>query len=699
MQTLILKQTISPNLSILKINFLNKIILCCVFTFLFGEVKAQHFFASSELKQVYLLLDSSPQNALSASDSVLRSNSNLSDSDKTHLHIIRSDAYYYLENTYKSNEAMQQVIRLMPFDFPILKKIEVYNSFGQNLASLGKPDSAISIYKKGLYYAKKAKDTIQISNLYYNIGVEHKTKSNFDTALVYLDSAYRLTLIKQDSFSLSHTLRAIGYMNELYYDYQTAKTAYKNGLKYVSSQDLVMQCVLLSNLSALYHTTNQLDSCFIYIQKTKECYQNKEDQNTIHYFYKNYARYYLSKKDTFAAIQMLDSAIVKSNQIGDYQEYLANSFLRLSVDSIYRQKIDIKKLLKEAEERKMKEQLSIGYVLYSEILMNQNNEKQAFFYYKKGTELRNEMVSLKNQQLVKAQTIRFEVKEKENQINILKLNNELQKQENKTTLANWIAIFSVLLACLIVLFLFFVYQNKKIRLAVREKQLQELSEAQSAAFRAQMNPHFIFNSLNSVKGLIVGQQNKEAAIYISKFSKLVRLVLENSQKEVISLQQEIKMVELYIFLEKLRFRDSFEYSFSIEPTLNTENIFIPPVLLQPFVENAIWHAFRNNLRKNTLKIDIQTFSKELFIFIEDNGIGRNTSQSVNQMNNKVNSETEGQKQKSYGIEITRKRINYFANSFKDNEALKIIDLKDENGLPLGTRIEIFLPLKLHKKQN
>ncbi len=695
MQTLTLKQTISPKLSILKINFLNKIILCYVFTFLFGEVKAQHFFSSSELKQVYLLLDSSPQNALSASDSILGSNSNLSDSDKTHLHIIRSDAYYYLENTYKSNKAMQQVIRLMPFDFPILKKIEVYNSFGQNLASLGEPDSAILIYKKGLDYAKKAKDTIQISNLYYNIGVEHKTKSNFDAALSYLDSAYRLTLIKQDSFSLSHTLRAIGYMNELYYDYEAAKMAYKNGLKYVSSQDPVMECVLLSNLSALYHTTNQLDSCLIYIQKTKECYQTKEDQNTIHYFYKNYAKYYLAKKDTFLAIQMLDSAITKSNQIGDYQEYLANSFLRLSVDSIYRQKIDIKNLLEEAEKRQMKEQLSIGYILYSEILVTQNKEKRAFFYYKKGIELRNEMVSLKNQQLVKAQTIRFEVKEKENQINILKLNNELQKQENKTTLANWIAVFSVLITFLIGLFLFFVYQNKKTQLAVREKQLRQLTEAQSAAFRAQMNPHFIFNSLNSVKGLIVGQQNKEAAIYISKFSKLVRLVLENSQKEVISLQQEIKMVELYIFLEKLRFRDSFEYYFSIEPTLNTETVLIPPVLIQPFVENAIWHAFRNNPRKNTLKIDIQNSSEKLFIFIEDNGVGRNSNQKLE----KINSEMKEQKQKSYGIEITKKRINYFGNNFEDNKALKIVDLKDENEIPLGTRIEICLPLKLQKKQN
>ncbi len=651
--------------------------------FLFGNAKAQPFLLPKEIEKIYLILDESPKQALTTCDSILASPSHLSETDKAHLHIIRSDAYYYLEDIYKSSEAMQQAIQLMPFDFPILKKIEAYNSFGQNLASLGNPDSAIMIYKEGMEYAKKAKDSIQISNLYFNIGIEYKTKSKFDKALTYLDSSYQITLLTKDSVSISHSLRAIGYLNEFYYDFQAAQKAYRKALSYTNIKDPPMRCVTLTSLGNLFYHQDKLDSCYFYIQEAENCYRTLSDQNTIVYLYKLKSKYFIATKDTVQAIQMLDSVITKSVQVGDYEEYLGGTFLRVSIDSNYSKKINLEKLIREAEKRKMQEQLSLGYKFYVQELKRQGRYKKALFYQEKAMELKYDLMKARNQKLVKSQLVRFEVKEKENQIKVLKLSNELQEQENEAKLARWVSIFSVVLALLVGGFLFFLYQSKKTRLAAKEKQLRQLSEAQSAAFRAQMNPHFIFNSLNSIKGLIIKEENRKAAIYISKFSKLVRLVLENSQRKVVSLKEELETLELYILLEKLRFRDEFEHSIFIEGGLKTENIIIPPILIQPFVENSIWHGFRNNPRKNELTIQITEKNQNLLVSIEDNGVGRQSNQDKELTKNHT----------SYGIEITRKRIEFFSKNKCDFEPLKFIDLKDEEQNPIGTRVELKLPLK------
>ena len=152
------------------------------------------------------------------------------------------------------------------------------------------------------------------------------------------------------------------------------------------------------------------------------------------------------------------------------------------------------------------------------------------------------------------------------------------------------------------------------------------------SLRAQMNPHFIFNALNSVNLYIAQKDERTANKYLTDFSRLMRLVLEQSQKDFIPLQQELEMIKLYINLEHDRFKDKFEYELNIDGELDEDSLQIPPMLIQPYIENAIWHGLRYKEDKGLLKIQYKLEGENILVRIEDNGIGRKKSREIKTKN-------------------------------------------------------------------
>jgi sensor histidine kinase YesM len=202
---------------------------------------------------------------------------------------------------------------------------------------------------------------------------------------------------------------------------------------------------------------------------------------------------------------------------------------------------------------------------------------------------------------------------------------------------------------------------------------QKLQEMEMLALRSQMNPHFLFNSLNSIKHLIMTSRNEDAISYLDDFSTLLRSILYNSNREIISVEEELEIIKLYLSLEKNRMGDTFNYTIDVSSIEELSQFNIPPLLLQPFVENAIWHGLRpSQSGQKLLKITFDT-SDILKIIIEDNGIGRKASS------------TENKTHKSMGMEITRERLALFNHSNETSIKLEIIDLESENK-PLGTKV-------------
>lgn len=226
---------------------------------------------------------------------------------------------------------------------------------------------------------------------------------------------------------------------------------------------------------------------------------------------------------------------------------------------------------------------------------------------------------------------------------------------------------------LLITALYFMYRsNKQRRLANNVLALRSL--------RTQMNPHFIFNALNSVNNFIAKNDERAANRYLSEFSTLMRSVLDNSEEDFITLEKELELLRLYLKLEHARFTEKFDYELNIDDSIDQEQFLIPPMLLQPYVENAVWHGLRYKKDKGFLKVNLRYLdSGTIKIEIMDNGIGRTQSKALKTGHQK--------KKKSKGMQNIKQRIEILNNMYKDKIS---VDIKDMNNDKTGTIVTLIL---------
>lgn len=224
-----------------------------------------------------------------------------------------------------------------------------------------------------------------------------------------------------------------------------------------------------------------------------------------------------------------------------------------------------------------------------------------------------------------------------------------------------------------------VFRQDKLKTRIRETELEQ------RALRSQMNPHFMFNSLNSIQSLIATDNNAEASIYLAKFSRLMRRILQNSRQAYIPLQQEMEFLDNYIELEQRRFKEAFDYELKEEGIEDAHFVMIPPLVIQPFIENAIIHGLLRQAKKGKLLVQFEEYNSTMIkCTIEDNGIGRQAAAAFKT----------DDKQESLGIKITEQRLEYLTLKDKvKGPFVHVIDLKDDQEQATGTRIELLLPIK------
>jgi ligand-binding sensor domain-containing protein len=227
-------------------------------------------------------------------------------------------------------------------------------------------------------------------------------------------------------------------------------------------------------------------------------------------------------------------------------------------------------------------------------------------------------------------------------------------------------------------------QQKEAEIKQKETEFQKkLINAQLSALQAQMNPHFVFNSLNSINRFIQLNEPDTASNYLTKFSRLIRLILDNSREGIISLQQELEACRLYLELETLRFAGQFRYQIEIIPPVDATQIQIPPMLIQPYLENAVWHGLmQKDDDDRQLLLSVRELETGIKIVIEDNGIGREKARILKSKS--VN------RQKSHGMHLTQERIELYQISTGVNISAHIDDLKGKKGEVVGTKVEIFI---------
>lgn len=249
-------------------------------------------------------------------------------------------------------------------------------------------------------------------------------------------------------------------------------------------------------------------------------------------------------------------------------------------------------------------------------------------------------------------------------------------------LTTWFLIMSVIILLIVV---FSIYRLASIRAKKQQLLEQKLTLSQLTALRAQMNPHFMFNVLNSVQGLIYSNKKREASEYLGKFSDLMRKTLEISDKKVISLDEEIDNLKLYIELEAARFEDPLNFSIDIDKNIRSMQVKIPSMIIQPFVENAIKHGLlhKKGEKKLGINISLSNDNNYLQVVVADNGIGREASAHLNKGRKKHN---------SFATRAIDTRINLFNKQLKKPIKLTVTDLKIDKNIAAGTKIELLIPL-------
>jgi LytS/YehU family sensor histidine kinase len=210
-----------------------------------------------------------------------------------------------------------------------------------------------------------------------------------------------------------------------------------------------------------------------------------------------------------------------------------------------------------------------------------------------------------------------------------------------------------------------------------------MAELELKALRSQMNPHFMFNSLNSIKNYILHAEPKLAAEYLSNFAHLIRMILQNSREKSISLQEEVDTLILYIELEQVRFENKFEFSCEIGNGVQLEQVMIPPMLLQPFVENAIWHGLMHKKENGHLSLSFLKKDGMIACVIDDDGVGRLKAAEMKSLTSTT--------YKSMGMGITRDRIEIMNKMNALGIMVEVVDKQDHTGKPSGTRIIVNIP--------
>ena len=249
----------------------------------------------------------------------------------------------------------------------------------------------------------------------------------------------------------------------------------------------------------------------------------------------------------------------------------------------------------------------------------------------------------------------------------------------------WFIVICILSITGIVIIIFRI-RVRQIRLKQQAEfeQQVEISKAELKALRAQMNPHFVFNSLNSIQHYILNSKGDEAVKYLNKFAKLIRIILNNSEKPTVTINEDIEALKLYLALERMRFENKFDYNINIDDSIDGDYDEIPPMLIQPYLENAILHGINPKEGNGRIDINIKLVNQFIKISIKDDGIGRDKSKAIQSLQPAA-------RHKSLGMKITKDRVRILNTLHQSNLNVNIIDLYNDKNEAIGTQVDLFIP--------
>lgn len=589
-----------------------------------------------------------------------------------------------------------------------------YSNLSSIYSGLGDYEKSITYGKMSLQINEEAGDMRSKVHDLTNLANVQESSDNFSDAIQYrlqaIDIAKPMNLsddllrnfisLQYDYGHLPDYSKALEYCEEakilrekIGQDVDDASQSINEGCVYGFAPASLLAAKGIDTLTRYDHAIKLLLDGINHASEKQSLYQQRNGWLDISEIYKGQGDYIKALEAFQNYIRFRDSLVndEKKKQI-----------TRLEIQYEYNKAEDSLKLQQQVTDEKLKQQTSLAKQKEQELelrknelaLSNKEKDIQNLAFLKSQADLQNEQ--LEKQKADKQLTIA----EKEKQLQQEKVKNLSQQQTLSKLQLQQQWFYSIgILFLIVVAASWFIYNNRlkagklKAELA-KEKAEQEKKEAEfqrsladisMSALRSQMNPHFIFNCLNSIK-LYTTQNNTTAASeYLTKFSRLIRMALENSRNETITLTAELEALELYIQMEGMRFKDKLAYSITVDKNVDADYIEIPPLLLQPYVENAIWHGLMQKEEGGRINIHAAMAEKNLLVIkIRDNGVGRAVAQERQSKTSVTH--------KSYGMKVTSERLALINKIYKTGASITIDDLKDHNNLPEGTLVTIQIPV-------
>lgn len=570
---------------------------------------------------------------------------------------------------------------------------------GQDLFHQNEFKESISCYRKALPYFDKTNDWEALGKTWAWLGLLYTTIGDYDQGLSFASQSLSKRKEMSDHSCVARSLNAMGnfYRNvganeeAINYYLQTRTYAKEHSLDYRYKY----WNFLAESLASLYRLLNKPDSSLLYLQ---EAIQTDPENLNIKIAI---GEVLLLKKQYDAALEIFLKPIEplrRENDKWDLMRVLldaANAFAGKGNNTTALQYAhESLSISREADVRPI---MIKNYILLSTLYGNLSKSDSAYHYLKLSTALENDLTNKQFLFMLSNYKKQTEFNKQQEQIASLDKNNRLLDQANKikgeklkqASLLKWAFAVGLLVAMLAALSIYRSLTLKRKNEQLENQKAQsdlklKASELEMQALRAQMNPHFIFNCLSSINHFILKNETDAASDYLTKFSRLIRIVLINSKNKLITLEDELEMLRLYLDMERLRFKNSFTYNINFINSVDIDNIYIPPLLLQPFAENAIWHGLMSKDGEGHLEISLCTESDFLICHIIDDGIGRKAAAEL-----RISDE----KKKSLGLKITRERFDLLNETEEKKTFFEFEDVFDENGNAAGTKVMLKIRIR------
>ncbi|HEX5652149.1 MAG TPA: histidine kinase [Chitinophagaceae bacterium] len=606
-------------------------------------------------------------------------------------HIIHGDGLLQFQRSREGEKFFLEAIRLgEKYKLDTLLNM-AHRRLGQSYWYQGKFQLAIDEISGTINFFRASRDTFQLINCFTSIGSIYNDWGNYEKGLEYSQQALKLSLEAKENDNTVHCYVMIGNLYAGIGDYQAAFESYHQASNYLDNcNDCYQKRLVNSMKGTLHRTLGNYDSSMYYLLTA---YKGNPTSTLTKLFI---AETLIAQQRYDTALQVLLDLKKYHQQNGDGARYWQ---LSTAIGAAYYGKgqfMNAIQFTRDGLQLGFQRGLKGQYILDALHLMSTIYKKlgqtdSALAYFESYAQMKDSV----NSDRLKGQLFEFKrIAEDEKslaQIELLKRQKEISEQQLKWQQRNArqnlflknILIAGIILMGLLSLIIFRNISLKRKNERLKNQQLQaqlqhKATELEMQALRAQMNPHFIFNCLSSINRFILKNETEAASDYLTRFSRLIRLVLVHSRSSLILLKDEIEMLKLYLDMEQLRFKNAFDYTISFSNSIDPETIYIPPLLLQPFCENAIWHGLMHKEGRGHLDIIMSLRQNQLKCIISDNGIGR-----VKAMEYKSRS---GEMQKSLGLKITSERLALINEEKGVQTSYEIEDLVDNDGLPAGTKV-------------